>query len=236
MPALAHPVDAAAAYGEAVVVAPASMEASAGPQVGARVGYWGGAGVVYSGLNLNDATSGAIPVIIDVGWRFLPRLYAGVYGQLAPVLTKANPLSCPDGTSCSAQDYRIGLEVDYHFAPSSRVDPYVGASGGYEWLQMNVGGGTTVPTSVGAQPGSVNASVTDRGWEMAALTLGVDVRPSRGVAVGPFVTGTLGEFNVRTGTQTVTVAAAVVQSTPVPDVNHGLHELLIAGLRGTFNP
>jgi hypothetical protein len=236
MHAMAH-VDAAPAYSETVVVAPPpSYEASTGPQVGARVGYAGTFGVVYSGLSFTDATSGAIPVIIDVGWRFLPRLYAGLYGQLAPVLTRNNPVSCPDGTNCSAQDYRVGVQVDLHFAPSSRVDPYVGVGGGYEVLQSNVGGGTSVPTPAGVQPGAVNASTVNRGWEMGALTLGLDMRPSRGVAVGPFVTGTLAEYNERTGTQSVTVGAAIVQSGPVPEVNHGLHELLIGGVRGTFNP
>jgi hypothetical protein len=236
MHAMAH-VDAAPAYSETVVVArEPSLGASTGPQVGARVGYAAGAGVIYSGLSYSDATSGSIPVIVDVGWRFLPQLYAGIYGQLAPVITRTNAVSCPEGTNCSAQDYRFGVEVDLHFAPSSRVDPYVGVGGGYEVLQTNVGGGTTLPAAAGAQPASVNASTNDRGWEMAAVTLGLDVRPNRGVAVGPFVTGTLGEYNVRTGTQSVMTGATLVQTTPVSDVNHGLHELLIGGVRGTFNP
>jgi hypothetical protein len=215
---------------------PHPFAARRGPQLGLRVGYAAGTGIVYSGLNVHDASSGALPVTVDLGWRFLPQLYAGVYGSFAPVFTKGNPVSCPAGFDCNAQDWRFGLQVDYHFLPRSRLDPYVGLGGGYEVLHTNANGPVVVPTPLGNAPGNASAGIIDRGWEFAALTLGFDARINDVVGVGPYISGSLGEYGVHTGTQSVTVAGMQVQNGPSPDVNHGLHELFTAGLKGTFNP
>ncbi len=51
-----------------------------GPVVGLKLGYGMGAGVVYSGVTLIDTMSGALPIQLVAGWRFLPQLYAGLYG------------------------------------------------------------------------------------------------------------------------------------------------------------
>src|SRR5580658_9419437 len=68
-----------------------------GLQAGVRLAYTDGLGVIYQGLNLSDAASGALPLLLDVGWRFLPELYVGVYGQFAPVFLKTYPATCPAG-------------------------------------------------------------------------------------------------------------------------------------------
>ena len=150
--------------------------ANRGLQVGARVGYALGTGVVYSGLKLSDSSNGALPIIVDVGWRALPQLYVGLYGQFAPVFTKTNPVSCPSGFDCNAQDWRFGLQADYHFVPRSRIDPYIGIGGGYEVLHTTVSGPVAVPTPLGVATGNAHVSVVDRGWEFVALTLGFDGR------------------------------------------------------------
>jgi hypothetical protein len=155
---------------------PHPFAARRGPQLGLRVGYASGTGIVYSGLNVHDASDGALPVTVDLGWRFLPQLYAGVYGSFAPVFTKGNPLSCPAGFDCNAQDWRFGVQVDYHFLPRTRLDPYVGLGGGYEILHTNANGPVVVPTPLGNAPGNASAGIIDRGWEFAALTLGFDAR------------------------------------------------------------
>lgn len=208
-----------------------------GPQMGVRVGYTAGTGIVYSGLDVHDASSGALPITVDLGWRFLPQLYAGLYGAFAPVFLKNNPVSCPGDFDCNAQNWRFGVQVDYHFMPRSRLDPYVGLGGGYEILHTNVNGVSPVPLPTGgAAPGHVSAGIIDRGWEFANLTLGFDARIDSMVGVGPYVSGSLNEYNVHTGTQSVTVGNTQVSNAPLPDVDHGLHELFTAGVRGTFNP
>jgi len=215
---------------------PGAYAARLGPQLGARIGYAAGQGVVYSGLDVSATSNGALPLVVDLGWRFLPQLYAGLYGQFAPVFLKTNPVSCPEGFSCSAQDWRMGLEVDFHFLPRLRMDPYVGLSGGYEILHTGINGTTSVPTPAGGSvPGNVDVSVIDRGWEFASLTLGFDYRIDRTFGIVPFLTGTLSAYNVHTGTQTVSVAGNQVASGPVANVEHAGHELFFAGVRGTFN-
>jgi hypothetical protein len=213
-----------------------SHMANTGLQVGIRTGYGGGSGDVYRGLGVRDASTGGIPIIVDLGYRALPELYAGIYGGFAPIFTKNNPVSCPGDLDCKTDQWRFGVQFDFHYIPSSRFDPYIGLGGGYEILHTNVSGGIAVPTPLGSFPGNVNATITDRGWEFANLTFGFDARFSRAVALGPFISGSLSEYGVHSGTQVVTVAGNQVAATPVPNVNHGLHELYFAGLRGTFNP
>jgi hypothetical protein len=211
-------------------------QANTGLQVGARVGYGGGTGIVYSGLGVRDASGGGIPVIVDLGVRALPQLYAGVYGGFAPIFVKSNPVSCPGNFDCNTQQWRFGVQFDYHFVPRSRLDPYIGFGGGYEILHSNVSGDVTVPTLGGPLTGNAHAGITDRGWEFGSITLGFDGRFNRAVALGPFVSGSIAEYGVHTGTQTVSVAGTQVAAMPVPAVSHGAHELFFAGLRGTFNP
>lgn len=213
-----------------------SHMANTGLQVGLRTGYGGGSGDVYRGLNVRDASSGGIPIIVDLGVRALPELYAGIYGGFTPIFTKSNPVSCPNGLDCATQQWRFGVQFDLHYIPSSRFDPYVGLGGGYEILHSNVSGAVPVPTLLGTFPGNVNANIIDRGWEFANLTFGFDWRFSRAAALGPFISGSINEYGVHSGTQTVTVGGTQVSATPVANVDHGLHELFFAGLRGTFNP
>jgi hypothetical protein len=213
-----------------------SRQANTGLQVGVRTGYGGGTGIVYSGLQVHDASSGGIPIILDMGVRALPQLYLGLYGSWAPIFTKNNPVSCPGDLDCKTDQWRFGVQFDFHYIPTSRFDPYIGLGGGYEILHTDVSGAIPVPTPLGSFPGNVNATIIDRGWEFANLTFGFDARLSRAVGLGPFVSGSLSEYGVHTGTQTVTIAGNQVSATPVPNVNHGLHELFFAGLRGTFNP
>src|SRR5438309_9388744 len=69
--------------------------ADRGVQLGVRVGYGLGVGEVYSGLDVTDAAYGSVPVIIDLGARVTHRLYIGVYGQIAPVVSETDPTSWP---------------------------------------------------------------------------------------------------------------------------------------------
>ncbi len=84
--------------------------------------------------------------------------------------------------------------------------------------------------------GTASAGIIDRGWEFANLTLGFDARINRGVGIGPFISASLSEYNVHTGNQSASVAGMQVANMPVPPVEHAMHELYFAGIRGTFNP
>jgi hypothetical protein len=207
-----------------------------GPQLGARVAYAAGFGVVYSGLDVWDASHGALPIIVDLGWRVVPALYVGAYGQYAPVFTRSNPVSCPTGFDCSANDWRFGVQADLHFVPQSRLDPYVALGTGWEILDSHMSGTAAVPTPLGGSvPGNVHTDATNSGWEFVNLSLGFDARIDSMVGVGPFVTGSLGQYGTHNGTQTIAVGGTTVQN-GLPPLSSGLHELVFAGVRGTFNP
>jgi opacity protein-like surface antigen len=216
---------------------PAEPPSSArlGFQGGVRIAYTDGIGIVYHGVKLSDASSGALPLIVDLGWRLLPQLYVGVYGQYAPVFLKHYALTCPDGLSCSAQDWRVGLEGDFHFMPSSRLDPYVGLGFGYEVLHTTLHGNQIVQQSDGTFVAAVlDERIVDRGWEFASLTAGVDWRFNDIFGAGLFVVGTIGEYDVQTGTATATTATQ--QETGVlPPLEKVVHGLVFVGARGTFN-
>jgi opacity protein-like surface antigen len=206
-------------------------------QAGARVGYAFGAGSVYSGVSVSDNSGGAIPVIVDLGARVNPMFYIGVYGQFAPVFIKSDTATCPTSFACQTENWRFGVQADFHFMPQVRWDPYVGLGAGYEILHNSISGAvtTTGPGPAGASVTSlVEQSTTNRGWEYGAITLGADFRFDRHTGFGPFFTFTMGEFNVRTGYTTVNTAGLTTKTGPA-DVDHTLHEYFIFGGRGTFN-
>lgn len=214
---------------------PRTRMAKPGIQLGARVGYAGGAGSVYSGLGVWDASSGTIPLMVDLGWRVIPHLYIGAYGGFAPVLLKTNPQSCPGGFNCDAQNWRFGLQFDVHPLPRVSWDPYIGFGAGYEVIHTTVNGTTPVTLPTGPATALVDSSVTDRGWEFGNITLGADFRLDRAIGLGPFFTATLARYNVRETDRSVTVAGTPIPS-PVADVTHANHAQFIVGVRGTFNP
>ncbi|HEU4534443.1 MAG TPA: hypothetical protein VFS00_10005 [Polyangiaceae bacterium] len=76
---------------------------------------------------------------------------------------------------CTGWRSRLGATVRLHLAPAFVVDPWVGAGAGIELL------------SAPQQTGSNNA--TPMVGPYVALQVGVDVQPSPGVRVGPYVAG-----------------------------------------------
>lgn len=97
-------------------------------------------------------------------------------------------------------------------------------------------GPAPVPGPSGEVTGQARVSTVDRGWEFLSVTLGFDARLNPAVGVGPFISASLNEFGLRSGTQVVSVGSAQGSNLPTPEVTHGLHELYRARLRGTFNP
>jgi len=206
-----------------------------GFQAGVRVAYTDGVGVVYKGVHLSDASSGALPLLVDVGWRIAPELYVGVYGQYAPVFLKTYALTCPSGSSCTAQDWRFGVEADYHFAPRFTLDPYVGLGVGYEVLHTSLRGVTPVLQGNNLLLATVQESFTDRGWEFVALTSGLDWRFCESLGAGIFWLVTVGEYNVQAASGTATSPGMPQETLSFAPIQFAPHALVFVGLRGTFN-
>jgi hypothetical protein len=206
-----------------------------------------GAGYVYKdsptasggreSLKITDSAKVSVPVIAEVGVRATPHFYIGVWGSWEKVFTKENEFSCPAGFDCSTQQWRVGPEVRYHFAPHAGFDPWLGLGVGLEFLKSHVTGTTQVPVAPGTTvPAQVDTQVTDRGPTFARVTLGGDVRVAHALSVGPIITASIGSYTVRTGTQTLDITGAGSREVPLAPVDDGFHALFTVGLRVAFLP
>ena len=235
---LALPVADANAQGadtSSVASADKTVKSTPHVQLGARFGYGVGAGSVYEGFSVSKGSYGFVPVIIDLGARITPHLYIGAYGGYGRVIPRTNSVSCPEGFGCGVDQYRFGVQVDWHFAPSTWWDPYIGLNSGYEILDSTVTGGRPVPTPAGTTTGDVNATVTERGWEYLGVILGSEIRSSRLFGLGPFFSGSVGSYSSRSGSTRVSVQGNTVSETSPAAVNQATHALFMLGLRGSFN-
>lgn len=147
--------------------------ASSGFSVGARVGYGIPLGTYadFSGVaeeDFADVVDGAIPIWIDATLRLGGGLEVGPYFQYGYVML-------PDGAGeDSADQYRVGAQLNYRLAPAGGFAPWIGAGAGWEWLKDG---------------GDVS------GFDLMVQG-GADWRVGTNLAVGPFVALTFGRFDV----------------------------------------
>ncbi|RKH54258.1 hypothetical protein D7X55_10105 [Corallococcus sp. AB049A] len=218
-----------------------------GPQfaVSGNVGF--GLGYVYTNgqspgggledLKITDSAKISFPIIAELGFRVTPRFYLGVWGSWEPVLTKTNALSCPEGFQCDTFQWRVGPEVRYHIRPGSGFDPYIGLGVGLEILKSHVEGDTQLQVAPGVfVPTHVDTHVNDRGPTIARVTLGGDLRVSRSLSVGPIISASVGQYTVRTGTQTLDITGVGSRDQDLAPVDDGFHALFTAGIRIAFLP
>ena len=149
-----------------------------------RIGYGIGRGDVRSGAALADFVDATVPVTIDGLWRF-GALSAGAYVSYAddysaPVL-KARCTSISSGSSCSSAGTRAGLEAQWAFSDGF-LRPWAGASLGWEWLLLDLGGGKG---SFSGPEGTVQ--------------LGLDLSATSSIGVGPYVSASAGRYVDATG-------------------------------------
>ncbi|WP_375757582.1 hypothetical protein [Corallococcus exercitus] len=218
-----------------------------GPQfaVSGNVGL--GLGYVYTNgqspsgtledLKITDSAKVSFPVIAELGFRVTPRFYIGAWGSWEPVLTKTNDLSCPEGFQCDTFQWRVGPEVRYHLRPGASFDPWIGLGVGLEILKSHVEGDTQLQVAPGVfVPTHVDTHVTDRGPTIARVTLGGDVRVARSLSLGPIITASVGQYTVRTGSQTLDITGVGTRDQGLTPVDDGFHALFTLGLRIAFLP
>ncbi|BDG08116.1 hypothetical protein [Anaeromyxobacter paludicola] len=148
-----------------------------------RVAYAIPLGDYASGAGLSDVYKGAVPVQLDVGWRFDPRWTVAAFFQYGFAWMGSN---CPAGADCSARDLRLGAEVLYRILPDAKWVPWAGLGAGYEWATATLGGGA--------------GDVTARGFEFANVQLGLDYQWGKSLSYGPYAAFTVGQFSSRSGT------------------------------------
>jgi hypothetical protein len=160
-----------------------------------------------TGNNLNQTFAFAIPLMLDIGYRVDSSLFIGAYGSYA-FASPANALRS-DCAQCSVADMRLGIEAQIHSGPARTWDPWVGLGSGYEWAKVN----------------STSDQLSTSGWEILHAEAGIDLRAGNAAGLGPFVTGTVGQYDYESlpgqGATAVT--------------NRSLHEWFMFGLRGIID-
>jgi hypothetical protein len=206
---------------------PATALAQAGPgpterpgvDLAVRAGYAFPFGAVDgdNGDSLDSFFSGAVPLILEAGYRFNSAVTAGVLFQYAFAQVK-NATGCDtNGVSCSGSVIRLGIEGLYHFQLGSPFVPWAGLGTGYEWMNVDLSG-----------PGG-SGSVGAHGFEFLDLQAGGDYYVAPQFAVGPFVSLSFGRY------ETATSSGIPLLPSSADISNTAVHEWLQIGARGVFN-
>jgi opacity protein-like surface antigen len=194
-----------------------------GLELGLRTGFAMPFGNMYEGPNLSmrDAVTGTIPLRFDLGYRVTRALYAGIYAELGLALINSNSFPCSAGASCSASQGRIGLEAQYHLAPSKGFDPWLGLGFGYEGFNYK---------ATGSSQGDFGRKV--RGLELLNVQLGGDIKAGTQLAVGPFVSFSLGKFDYAAEYRKTALGAEQLVASDIEKT--AMHEWLLFGVRGVY--
>jgi hypothetical protein len=145
----------------------------------------------------------------------LPLLAVGAYGQYAfAALASDAKAAFPGG---KGRDIRVGVEATYALASTGSVAPWFGLGAGWEWAQVS-----WIESGVDATSGFDGPE--------AKLQGGADWKVSEALAVGPFVSLTVGQFrslSAKGGGREITVE--------INSSEREIHEWLQVGLRGRFD-
>ena len=187
-----------------------------GVSIGLSVGYGLPMGNFAQNFAFSDYFSGAVPLQVDVGWRFNPNLYLGAFFQygFAFLSTKAKDFCSASGLSCSGSDIQFGVDFVYTFLPYSTFAPYVGLGMGWEIANDSYSGAGQ----------SFSESVS--GFQFARILVGGDFRVGSAFRVGPFVNFSLAQFG------SISSSDSTVNGS-IP--NKALHEWLQFGIKGTVD-
>jgi hypothetical protein len=203
-----------------LAAAPAAAQRE-GDDTGLVLGLRAGYGVPFGDLSrdgpaVRDVVPAKIPLRLDLGYRFALRVQGELFLELAPA--RVADEACGPGGSCDAYDLRFGLVVQLHLAPRAALDPWLAAGVGVEVLRVE-----------GPDPSaSARSERTWSGVELPLVEAGVDVRISRRLTLGPFVSATLAQF---TSVEEGPVDGAATTGAIDARARHGW---LQAGLKGTL--
>jgi len=196
----------------------ASVFEQPGFDFGARLGYAVPFGKTDGNDNLSDFLSGAIPVVLEAGYRLNADFTIGALFQYGFARIKSNgDFDCSAaGIDCSARILRLGIEGIYNLNLAGPVTPWVGLGTGYEWFSFSASG-----------PGG-EASAGANGFEFVTVHAGGDYRLAPNFALGGFVSLSLAQY------KTVSAEIPGMPSTSMDITDKKMHEWLQLGVRGRF--
>jgi hypothetical protein len=215
------------------VLGTTSRASAGGFELGARLGYGIPLGKADDNSDLSDAISGMIPLQLDLGYRVSPAFSIGGYvmygiGFVGDDISKTcdNADDVPGvSASCSARDVRLGVQAQFHFLPKKKLDPWLGAGLGYEW--------TTVSEDIAGGGREADFSLTAKGFEFINLQGGLDFKVAPGVALGPFLSFSIGQYSSTSSSCSGNACAGLTTDSGDID-DKALHQWLLLGIRGTF--
>jgi hypothetical protein len=126
-----------------------------------------------SGRRIQDVAGAGVGAELDLGYRFIPELAAGAFVSAAEYNREVQP------TGTNVRSLTAGLQGQWFFRPFTTVNPWLGLATAYRghWVVPETGGTTQ-----------------RHGWEVARLQLGLDLRASEEVSVGPYIGGGVDVF------------------------------------------
>ncbi len=127
-------------------------------------GYTQGFGSLQKGVDMDSVATPGIAVDLGVGYRIDAHWalsIAGEYQELTAI------------RATGARGFTAGVAAAYHFSPYTRMDPWVQLATGYRFLWE---------TQAEPQP-----SLLSHGFELAKLTVGVDFRVNKDIALAPVI-------------------------------------------------
>lgn len=183
-------------YFEKHVVAPTkALELSVG------TGYTQGFGNLQAGVSMQDVITPGIAVDLGVGYRIDPHWAIGLVGQYQEFTAER---------AVSARGLVAGIAAAYHISPYTRTDPFVQLGTGYRMLWENH---------------DASPTLMSHGFELAKLTLGVDIRVDKDVALAPVIGADL----------TLPLWQSVGGANSVAINDPRLSTFVFAGLQGRFD-
>jgi len=217
-----------------------------GLTLGARAGLALAVGSAQKDLSMSSAVWGALPVVLELGYRFTDRISAGIYFQagyaggsvklcegLRTQLILSTSTRYTPSAACSVTGgyaLRVGLEGLYRLPlPGRTLVPWLGLSVGAEYVS------TSVQVKEFGQIS--NGTYKWDGPEYLGLQGGVEWPLSPGLAVGPYAALTLSRYTSQSlavsGNGAGVVSGANGRS--LPSDERTVHSWLMAGVKGTFD-
>jgi hypothetical protein len=194
-----------------------------GLTLGARFGWGTPRGDISNegDPRLDDLVDSKIPIWIEVGYRFNPAVWGGVYVEYAAV-NVANAF-CDPARSCDGSSVRFGVDLQVHLAPLRHVDPWIGIGFGAEFVSAD----TLLDTNGDGLPDALG-NVSYGGLELPLLEAGIDVALSSRFTLGPYLSWSAARFTSR---DTELSGFSELSERIHDGTYHGWLEL---GVKGTF--
>jgi hypothetical protein len=165
-------------------------------------------------LLIDELVTLSIPLQLDAGVTLFRRWFVGAYLQYGWNVLQVG--QCKVGDSCKLTGLRVGLQGLFSLHEQGDT-PWVGVGTGYEWLFTQYSGpGYATTLDVG-------------GWEFVNLQAGYDVVVAPGWKVGPWISGSVGEFSRASRKDSG-------QNTDQNIPNKAVHGWLQLGVKGSFGP